>query len=940
MLNLPLIAVYERMANAPLLTDVRFEHHPTGLGLYEPSPRISWRYKSNEGAVPKNWLQTSYEIEVKRPGAADSKVLKVESDSNVLVSWPDAPLASRENARLRVRASGTSGSSTDSRDGEESTTGWSDWVSAEAALLGRKDWSADFITSSRRTAFPENGERTEYFRPIRLRKTFQLESKPENARLYITALGVYVAYLNGQRIGVEEMAPGWTSYQHRLQYQTYDVGELLLPDGVNTLAIEVAEGWYAGRVVWGEGFTCFYGEDIGAVAQLEINAGDKQNSHIAVQTDSTWEWRESPILSSGIYDGESYDLREEEESWNSNSCGASSEPWQAVKKLAFPETRLLAAPCPPVKVNEFVKPVQITVSPSGKVLVDFGQNLVGKIRIRSLSRPSGHVLTIKHAEVLEKGELGTRPLRCAKATDTVTFSDKSLVDYSPNFTFHGFRYVEITGWSPSDTSEPLTLDSISAAVMYNAMERTGHFSSSCELLNQLHSNVTWSLRSNFLSIPSDCPQRDERLGWTGDIQVFGPTASFLYDSTGFLSNWLRDLIADQKQAGGIVPFVIPDVMPNGPWPRESQAIWDDVVVLLPWTLYQWTGDDLALKECYEGMLDHLKVLPRDNDGLWDTDMWKLGDWLDPSAPPDNPALATTDGTLVADAYLVHVTRTIARVAEVLGKTEDKTRFETEAEKLAKAFRYKYMAASGLVVGDTQTALALSLIFNLHEHTDKAGRALAAARLGKWVNAAQFKVSTGFAGTNAILPALSLALPGVTSNLQLAYKMILTDECPSWLYPVKMGATTIWERWDSILPNGDINPGEMTSFNHYALGSVAAWMHETIGGLSLTEDAGGKGGWKKFKVQPRPGGDVTSAKTEFLSGFGWIRCSWELVETGMSGKKFKMALTVPANSTAVVILPDAELKNKNEGVVVGSGEYCFECAFEAPGDWPPKSNLPF
>lgn len=935
------------MAATPSVTDIRFEHHPTGLGVNETRPRISWRYESKSAPVPKNWLQTSYEVEVKRRNTSETKSFKSHSDNNVLVPWPDSPLTSRDAASVRIRAFGVSSTeATSSPDGKTATpTEWSDWASVETGLLERKDWSADFITSSKRTALPEGGKRVEYFRPIRLRKTFKLDnSKPARSRLYITALGVYGAYLNGTRIGEEHMAPGWTSYQHRLQYQVYDVGDLLQAGAENTLAIEVGEGWYAGRVVWGEGVTCFYGEEIGALAQLEVSSEDGAGQ-IAAQTDNDWEWKESPILSSGIYDGEEYDMRQEDENWAKvSSQEQKSSDWQAVKKIPFPETKFLASPCPPVKVNQLVKPISIKESPSGKILVDFGQNFSGKIRIHSLSRPSGHVLTIKHAEVLENGELGTRPLRCAKATDRITFSDKPLKDYSPQFTFHGFRYMEISGWSPSDASEPLTLDSISAAVVHNSMLRTGHFECSSAPLNQLHSNVTWSLRSNFLSIPSDCPQRDERLGWTGDIQVFGPTASFLYDGAGFLGNWLRDLIADQKQAGGIVPFVIPDVMPNGPWPNESHAIWDDVVILLPWTLYQWTGDDLPLRECYDGMLDHLKVVPRDEDGLWETEMWKLGDWLDPSAPPENPALATTDSTLVSDAYLVHVTRTMARVAGVLGKDEDKARFEAEADKLGRAFRHKYVAGSGLVVGDTQTALALTLVFDLHERGDQAGRALAAARLAKWVKAAQFKVSTGFAGTNAILPALSLDLPSAkeSSNLQYAYKMILTDECPSWLYPVKMGATTTWERWDSMLPSGDINPGEMTSFNHYALGSVAAWMHETIGGLALAEDEKGRVGWKSFRVQPRPGGDVTSAKTAYLSGYGWIRCEWQVVELGEAqGKKFVMDLTIPANSTAIVVLPDAERKEgQHDDLVVGSGEHHFECRFEDPGEWPPKSNLPF
>ncbi|KAI1872781.1 uncharacterized protein JN550_003655 [Neoarthrinium moseri] len=926
---------------APVICDVRFEHHPTGLGLHERSPRISWRYKADSSHAPSSWIQTSYEVEINRRTSGNTQAFKMASDENVLIPWPDTPLSSRENVALRIRACGTSGSTPRSTDGKTANTEWSDWVAVEAALLERQEWAADLITSSTRTGLPLDGERTEYFRPIRLRKAFDVNKKPEQARLYITALGVYVAYLNGTRIGDEHMAPGWTSYQHRLQYQTFDVGNLLRIGEVNTLAIEVAEGWYAGRVVWGKGVTCFYGDEIGALAQLEVRHSDTNKPELTVKTDETWQWLESPIQSSGIYDGEVYDCQQEESNWNNVSAQTeTSSSWQAAKKLPFPDATLLASPCPPVKVTELVRPTRIFQSPSGKTLVDFGQNLVGKILIHSLSMPRGHTLTIRHAEVLEHGELGTRPLRCAKATDSIIFSDSPLAQYMPQFTFHGFRYIELDGWAPSDPSDPLTVDSISAAVMHTDMRRTGYFESSNESLNRLHSNVTWSLRSNFFSIPSDCPQRDERLGWTGDIQVFGPTASFLYDSAGFMGNWMRDLISDQKQAGGIVPMVVPDVMPNGPWPCVAQAVWDDVVVLLPWTLYQWSRDDGPLRECYSGMLDHLRVIPRADDGLWETEMWKLGDWLDPAAPSDNPALAMTDGTLVADAYLVHVTRTVAKVASVLSKPEDEKRFQQEAERLAKAFRHKYIAGSGLVVGDTQTALALTLVFGLHEDTDVAGRALAAARLDKWVRAADFKVSTGFAGTNVILPALSLDLPASASNIQLAYKMLLSDKCPSWLYPVSQGATTIWERWDSMLPSGEINPGEMTSFNHYALGSVAAWMHEVIGGLASLDDDTGIPGWKKFKVRPRPGGDLTRAKTEYLSGYGWIKCKWEILSTGSGVKTFKMSLTVPPNSTAVVLLPNAEQKGEDEEVLVGSGEHHYECAYEDPGEWPPKSSIPF
>lgn len=930
------------MAEPPAVTDVRFEHHPTGLGLQESSPRISWRYEAGAGGYARNWLQTSYEIQIRRQGASEPKTFTSPTDENVLVPWPDTPLVSRASADVRVRARGVCGSAADSSDGRNADTEWSAWTPVEAGLLERQEWTANFVTSSRRTGVPdEKGKRVEYFRPIRIRRTFTLGSKPARARLHITALGVYVAYLNGRRVGEEQMAPGWTSYKHRIQYQTFDVGDLLNADRINTLAIEVAEGWYAGRVVWGEGFTCFYGEDIGALAQLEVSTDEASRPQPIVRTDESWEWSESPILAAGIYDGETCDMRQEEENWHDvGSQGTRSGVWQPVKTLAFPDGNLLASPCPPVKITEHIRPVRIFTSPSGKVLVDFGQNLVGRVVIHSLRRPSGHKLVIRHAEVLENGELGIRPLRCAKVTDTIIFSDSPLSEYSPQFTFHGFRYIELTGWSPDEESQPLTLESLSAAVMHTSMVRTGRLTTSNELLNKLLSNITWSLRSNFFSIPSDCPQRDERLGWTGDIQVFGSTANFLYDSSGFLANWLRDLIYDQKQAGGIVPFVVPDVMPNGPWPHMAQAVWDDTVILLPWTLYQWSGDSRPLSECYSGMVDFLESVPRDADALWEPSLWKLGDWLDPSAPPEDPALALTDATLVADAYLVHSTRTMARIAAVLGRTDDAARFGRDAEALGAAFRHKYVAGSGLVVGDTQTALALALVFGLHEDSDQAGRALAMGRLGKWVYAAGFKVSTGFAGTNAILPALSMELPGARSNLQLAYKMLQSAECPSWLYPVSMGATTIWERWDSILPSGEINPGEMTSFNHYALGSVAAWMHEVIGGLSFLEDEKGRVGWKKFRVKPRPGGDVTSAKAEYLSGYGLVRCEWEVSQTGDQHKRFTMKITVPPNTTAVVELPDAGRQENDAGsILVGSGEHSFECPFQ-DAEWPPKTVLPF
>ncbi|UQC81878.1 uncharacterized protein CLUP02_07364 [Colletotrichum lupini] len=825
------------------ITSLRFEHHPTGLGVSSPTPRVSWRVESDP--IAKNWQQTSYDIKISR-GSPPAREFHIEDASTVLIPWPDTPLATGERATVVVKSYGTS-------DNARMDSGWSLEASVETALLSLDDWKATPITAPPRTAShpDERG-----IRPVRF------------------------PYLNGHRIGNEWLAPGWTAYQHRIQYQVFDVAHLLKPGQRNVLTVEVSEGWYAGRILWGEGLTCFYGDRIGVLAQLEIRDDDRAGPALKLVTDDSWECRSSPIVGSDIYDGETYDLGLEVNDWHHDDHSG----WTPVETLPFPKPTLIAASSPPVRTTETLKPIKVSKDINGKTLVDFGQNLVGKLVIPKLAKPDGHRLTIRHAEVLENGQLGTRPLRAAKATDTIIFGGgRVLESWSPHFTYHGFRYVELDDW------DDVTLDSLSAVVMHTDMQRTGFFSCSNDDVNTLHHNVVWSMRGNFVSVPTDCPQRDERLGWTGDIQIFSPTASFLYDCAGMLSNWMRDVLLDQKDAGGIVPLVVPNVMKDGPWPSVPQAVWDDVVVLVPWTLYKWFGDAGVLQETYPGMRDYLKSIKRGDDGLWDSSLWQLGDWLDPNAPPAEPGLARTDGTLVADAYLVHL------------------------------FQDKYITKAGFIVADSQTALALALLFDLNDTT--AQREAAAARLARPVQYSKFRVSTGFAGTPVILHALS-----ETGYVQHAYRMLLETGCPSWLYPIRMGATTVWERWDSMLEDGTINPGEMTSFNHYALGSVANWMHAGIGGLSPLE-----AGWKRFRVRPRPGGDLRHASVEYLSPHGLVRSRWEIV----TDEKFVLELTVPLNTSAVVSLPDG-----GEERTVGSGSHVFESRL-APGlreAWPPKALL--
>ncbi|VUC23053.1 unnamed protein product [Clonostachys rosea] len=891
------------MASHMLISSFKFEQRDTGFGVHVATPRLSWNVVGP--AESRDWVQNLYEIQISRPQKrSETSSFSTLSQETVLVPWPDLPLDSFERAYVRVRSFGTSATG-------PADTEWSEWSTVEASILNPDDWIAKAITSPQGLGH-ERSEANGH-QPMRFRKIFDIAQKSPRNRLYITALGLYVAYVNGRRVGDECLAPGWTTYNVRIQFQTFDIDSLVVA-GTNTLVIDVAEGWYAGRLLWGEGKSNIYGGRIGPLAQVAFFDSEHAATPTSwITTDATWECKPQPIVSSSLYDGEAYDLGLEYNPWDASDLG-----WTAAEAVGVLGSTLVPASCEPVRVTQIIKPVSIFTDPDRKTIIDFGQNLVGRVRIPALSRPDGHRIIMRFAEVLENGRLGVRPLRQAKATDTVIFGGgRSLQDWAPHFTYHGFRYVEISGWSSEDVDEPLTLGSLVAEVIHTDMERTGFFACSDDRVNKLHQNAVWSMRGNFLGVPTDCPQRDERLGWTGDIQVFGPTACYLYKCGGMLANWLRDVIAEQAINGGIVPLVVPDVMKDGPWPTVPQAVWDDVIIILPWNLYLNFGDTEVLRENWTGMKDHIQSVRRGSDGLWDPELWQLGDWLDPTAPPHEPGLSRTDGTLVADQYLVHVTHLMGKIAEVLGHTEDSLLYTHEHLRLKQTFQDKYMAKSGLTVGDSQTSLSLSMLFQLHSNQEQ--RKCAGNRLARLARYTKFRVSTGFAGTPAVLEALTQG-----GHIQVAYRMLLEESCPSWLYPVGKGATTIWERWDSMLDDGSINPGEMTSFNHYALGSVAAWLHKTVAGLSPIRP-----GWKKVLVSPKPGGTITSAQGRFDSLNGTISCNWELLKTS---EVVRVELTIPPNVRAVIDDPRGEFE-------VGSGRHTFEWPLANKGEtWPPEAQL--
>src|SRR5437588_2446401 len=554
-------------ASGVAIADVRFEHHRNTLGVGESRPRLSWMVGTNVAG----WRQAGYEIEAYgSDGRLRDRTGLVESDQSVLVPWPFPPLLSRERLTVRVRVWGVDGH----------LSAWSVTFPVEAGLLHADDWAARFVAPD----WEEDTTRTQPS-PL-LRREFGVRGGVKRARLYVTALGVYEIEINGITVGDHVMAPGWTSYHHRLRYQTFDVTNLLR-EGRNALGAILGDGWYRGRLGFDGGRRNIYGDRLALLAQLEINYADGTTERVV--TDETWRAARGPILASDIYDGETYNARLERPGWS--KPGYDDHDWTGVRRIERHLSTLVAPSGPPVRCIEQVVPVAITTSPTGRTIVDFGQNLVGRLRLTVCGEP-GQTVILRHAEVLENGELCTRPLRTAKATDRYTLRGGGVESWEPRFTFHGFRYAEVEGWPGT-----LQADDIRAVVCHSDLERTGWIECSDPLINRLHENVVWSTRGNFLDVPTDCPQRDDRPGWTGDILAFAPTACFLYDTVGFLTSWLADLAAEQA-AAGVVPFVVPNILPLSPVPA---AAWGEAEVIVPWVLYQRYDDTCILAVAFESM---------------------------------------------------------------------------------------------------------------------------------------------------------------------------------------------------------------------------------------------------------------------------------------------------------------------------------------------------
>ena len=704
---------------------------------------------------------------------------------------------------------------------------------------------------------------------VYFRKEFVVEPGLLGATLKITALGIVVPSINGVRIGDEVLAPGWTSYANRLLVSRHDITGSV-HEGPNALGAVVGEGWAAGPLTW-ELKRGIWSDRPALWVSLELAYADRT---VVVGSDNSFRIGSGAVRANGIYAGEDHDARLEPDGWN--SPGFDDTEWKFAQSFDWDLATLEEDVPPPIRRIEELAPAAITTSPTGATIVDFGQVLSGWVRL-TVSGESGTTVTLRHAELLTpEGELEFETLRLAAATDRYTLRGGEEESWQPEFTFHGFRYVQVDGW-PGTLSE----DALRAVVIHSDMERTGWFETSDPLVTKLHENTVWSMRGNFIGVPTDCPQRDERLGWTGDINAFAPTATYLYDVRGVLGSWLKDLAIEQEHAG-TVPWIVPTVLAA---PSSATALWSDVAVSLPWALFQEYGDLDILRTSYLSMTAFIDEVEGalDDKGLWGSG-FQFGDWLDPDAPSNNPSDGKTDRYLVASAYLVKTTREMASTAGLLGELEDEQRFQALQERVTRAFRREFVAESGRLVNETATAYALAITFGIldREQTRRAGD-----RLAEIVAKSGFRIATGFAGTPLLTDALTL-----TDHLDEAYLLLRQTESPSFLYPITMGATTIWERWDAVLPDGSLNSTGMTSLNHYALGAVADWLHRVVGGLQRTEP-----GWRHFRVAPQPGGELTWARTAHETPHGRAQIEWRV-----EGGEVSVDLTVPAGTQATVQLP--------------------------------------
>ena len=953
--------------------NLRCEYLTNPLGIDAVNPRFSWTLSSPQ----RGELQTAYQILV----ASSAKILdtgigdvwdsgKVISNETSQIAFAGQPLASREQCFWKVRAWDQAGQPSE----------WSAVAQWQMGLLQPGDWAAEWISPGVPVASPSipltirravyeavrDGGATDVtavvishltnnsiylsvdnntlgvdpaFNSVKrlrveyeyggqtltnlieenqnltlpghpnplpyLRKSFEVKSPVVRAVLYATALGLYEASINGRRVGDHVLAPDWTDYRKRVRYQAYDVTSLV-QSGSNTLGAMLAKGWFSGHI--GNGGFEFFGKNPAFMAQLEVTCADGSTQTIA--TDGSWKSHDSPILAADFMLGEDYDARKELAGWN--QPGLDDETWLPVTvRDEVPRLRE-SQTMEPVRQICMLKPKTITETKPGCWVYDLGQNMVGVVRL-TVSAPAGTTITLRHAEMLKPdGSIYTQNLRKATSTDHYTCKGEGVEVWQPRFTFHGFRYVELTGLSTKPD-----LDTVSGVVISSDTARTGEFTCSDPRINQLQSNIQWGQRGNYVSVPTDCPQRDERLGWMGDAEVFIRTATYNADVAAFFTKWLVDVDDGQSPAGSF-----PDVSPNTGM-GGGVAAWGDAGVICPWTIYETYGDKRILERHLPAMIKWVEYLRANSTGLIREKGRgnDYGDWLSIGA--------NTPKDMIATAYFAYATHLVAKSCAAVGRQAEADKYEQLFEDIKTAFNQHYVSPDGHVTGNTQCAYAMALKFDLLPDglRHQAGEYLVAD-----IKAKDEHLSTGFIGVSYLLPVLTQV-----GQADTAYRLLLQDTFPSWLFSVKHGATTIWERWDGWTPDKGFQDPGMNSFNHYSLGSCGEYLFGGVGGIRPASP-----GYKTIQIKPVIGDGLTWAKTSYDSIHGKIATAWKKADG-----QFTLEVTVPVNTTATVYVPAKDPASVTEGgqpaasapglkflreengsavFAVASGEYLFASDF--------------